>query len=242
MTATVPPFSASSRIADSTASTRALPWTPGRAQQLPAHEAARLHAHVLQGHREQPGGDLLAACDDHVIFGRIVERRGLAAQLHQPVGLPGHRRHHDQHLVARLRPRARTRPATLRMRSMPAIDVPPNFITMRGIGLLGLARRGLLGDGAWSRQASSRKRSSSSASSPPTGGTPTALGDAAQAQSRAPQIHPRLDRPALAVRRAHPHAARGQDRARRRLRRRAAGGAAGEARRQGHRHRRRRPR
>src|SRR3982750_4646494 len=37
---------------------------------------------------------------------------------------------------------ARTRSATWRMRSMPAIDVPPNFITMRfwlagGIGLLG---------------------------------------------------------------------------------------------------------
>jgi hypothetical protein len=28
----------------------------------------------------------------------------------------------------------RTRAATLRMRSIPAIDVPPNFITIRAIG------------------------------------------------------------------------------------------------------------
>src|SRR4051812_5034808 len=37
----------------------------------------------------------------------------------------------------------RTRSATLRMRSIPAIDVPPNFITMRDIGgLLTAVRAG----------------------------------------------------------------------------------------------------
>ena len=108
----------------------------GRPDQLPAHEAARLHAHVLQGHRQQPGGDLLSAGDDHVIFLGVVQRGGLAAQLDQPVGFAGHRRDDDQHLVAASASR-RTRSATLRMRSIPAIDVPPNFMTMRGMRLLG---------------------------------------------------------------------------------------------------------
>ena len=40
--------------------------------------------------------------DDDVIFLGVAERGGLAAQLHQPVGLAGHRRDHDQHLVAGL--------------------------------------------------------------------------------------------------------------------------------------------
>jgi hypothetical protein len=33
-----------------------------------------------------------------------------------------------------------TRAATPRMRSIPAMEVPPNFITMRGMGALGLFR------------------------------------------------------------------------------------------------------
>ena len=43
-----------------------------------------------------------------------------------------------------------TRAATLRMRSIPAIDVPPNFITIRAIALnfpLGLLSAGLIGSG-----------------------------------------------------------------------------------------------
>ena len=102
MTATVPPDSASSRVAALDRFDPRVAVHPRRLDQLPAHEAARLDAHRLQRHREQAGGDLLAAGDDHVIFLGVVERRGLAAQLHQPVGLAGHRRDHDQHLIAGL--------------------------------------------------------------------------------------------------------------------------------------------
>jgi len=73
------------------------------ADQLPAHEAAGLGAHRLEGHGKQSGGDLFAAGDHDIIFARIVERRGLAAILHQPVGFPGHCRDHHQYLIAGLR-------------------------------------------------------------------------------------------------------------------------------------------
>ena len=70
--------------------------------QLPAHEAARLGAHVLEGHGEEAGGDLLAAGDDHVIFLGVILRACLAAQLDEAVGLAGHRRDDHQNLIARL--------------------------------------------------------------------------------------------------------------------------------------------
>ena len=73
------------------------------ADQLPAHEAARLEAHVLEGHGEQPGRHLLATGNNHVIFLRVVERGGLAAQLDEAVGLAGHGGDDDEHLVAALR-------------------------------------------------------------------------------------------------------------------------------------------
>ena len=73
-----------------------------RADQLPAHEAACLHAHVLQRHGEEAGRDLLSARDDHVIFLGVAQRGGLAAELHEPVGLARHRRDDDEDLVARL--------------------------------------------------------------------------------------------------------------------------------------------
>ena len=69
---------------------------------LPAHVAARLHAHPLQRDRQQPAGDLLAAGNDHVIFARVVERGGFAAKLHQPVGLAGHCRDDHRHVIAAL--------------------------------------------------------------------------------------------------------------------------------------------
>ena len=50
----------------------------------------------------RPAGHLLAAGDDHVIFARVVERRGFLAQLDQPVGLAGHGRDDHRDLVAGL--------------------------------------------------------------------------------------------------------------------------------------------
>ena len=75
---------------------------PGGAEQLPAHETARVEADRLEGHREEAGGDLLARGDDHVIFLIVMGHGGFAAQLNQPVGLPGHGGDHDQHLIAGL--------------------------------------------------------------------------------------------------------------------------------------------
>jgi hypothetical protein len=51
----------------------------GGPHQLPAHEAAGLYPHVLEGHGEETRRDLLARCDDDVIFLGIAERRCLAA-------------------------------------------------------------------------------------------------------------------------------------------------------------------
>ena len=51
----------------------------GEQRDLPALPRARVDAHVLQHDREQAGGDEFAGGDDGVIFGGIVERRGLLA-------------------------------------------------------------------------------------------------------------------------------------------------------------------
>ena len=75
----------------------------GADRQLPAHIGARVEPHPLQRDRQEAAGHLLARGDHHVIFARVVERGGLAAELDQPVGLAGHRRHHHRHLIARLR-------------------------------------------------------------------------------------------------------------------------------------------
>ena len=100
MTAISPACIAAIIASASIASTRALAWASiGVDRHLPAEPAARLAAHRLQRQRQQAAGDLLAAGDDHVVFGRIVERIGLAAEVDQPVGLARHRRDHHRHLV-----------------------------------------------------------------------------------------------------------------------------------------------
>ena len=135
------------------------------------------------------------------------------------------------------------------MRSIPAIDVPPNFITMRAmVGLrypLGRVGGALLGSAPW-HDASDRCNARSirakpriSARWPPTGGT---------RRARSAMLH-KLNPVRLAYIREQVdqhwgcdetslHAAGGQERARRRLRRGAAGRAAGAAGRGGDRDRR----
>ena len=54
----------------------------------------------LQRDREQARGDLLARGDDGVVFAGIVQRRGIAAPLDQPVGGSRHGRDHHRDLVA----------------------------------------------------------------------------------------------------------------------------------------------
>ncbi len=72
-----------------------------RDRELPAEPAPRRDARRLQRDREQAAGDLLAGRDDDVILGRIIERRRLAAEADQPVGLARHRRYDHRDLVAR---------------------------------------------------------------------------------------------------------------------------------------------
>ena len=74
----------------------------GAQRHLPALPAARGHAHLLQGQRHQPGGDVLARGDHGVVFARIVEERGLAHPGDELVGLAGHGRDDDGHVVAAL--------------------------------------------------------------------------------------------------------------------------------------------
>jgi hypothetical protein len=68
--------------------------------QLPGHPGARLHAFLLQRHRQQADRHLLAGRDDDVVFARIVQRRDLVDPFHQLVGGSGHGRDHDRDLVA----------------------------------------------------------------------------------------------------------------------------------------------
>ena len=72
----------------------------GAQRQLPAQPAARRAADGLQRQRQQPGGHLFAAGDHDVVFRRIVERVGLAAEIDQPVGFARHRRDNHRDLIA----------------------------------------------------------------------------------------------------------------------------------------------
>ena len=101
---------------------------------MPAQPRTRRNAAVLQDEGEKSGGDLFARGDDGVIFARIIEV--LAASLHQPTSslvLPDMAETTTAMSKPALRSRATCR-ATLRMRSMVATDVPPNFMTRRDIG------------------------------------------------------------------------------------------------------------
>src|SRR3546814_4693886 len=66
-----------------------------------AEPAARRSAHRLQRQREQARGDLFPCRDDDVIFGGVVARIRLAAEIDQSVGLARHRRDDDGDLVDR---------------------------------------------------------------------------------------------------------------------------------------------
>ena len=72
----------------------------GLDRDLPALPGAGLDAHALQRDREQTGRDLFAGCHHGVIFARVMHRRGVAAPVHQFVGLAGHRRHDDGDIMS----------------------------------------------------------------------------------------------------------------------------------------------
>ena len=89
---------------------------------------------VLQRDRQQPGRHLLARGDDGVVFARIVHAaRPRASSATSSLVLPDM----AETTTATSWPASTSRltwRAALRMRSMSATDVPPNFITMRAIG------------------------------------------------------------------------------------------------------------
>ena len=58
-----------------------------------------MHAHCLQGDRQQTRRHLFARRHDRVILARVVQRRGLARPADKLVGLAGHGRHHHRNLV-----------------------------------------------------------------------------------------------------------------------------------------------
>ena len=75
---------------------------------LPALPGARLDAHFAERQRQQAGCHLFARSDHRIIFGLIIDRvvgdrfGRLAAPAHQFVGLAGHGRDDNGHLIAGL--------------------------------------------------------------------------------------------------------------------------------------------
>ena len=74
----------------------------GAERHLPALPAPRRHAHLLQGQRHQPGGDVLARRHHRVVLAGVVEERGLPHPADELVGLAGHGRDDDRDVVAAL--------------------------------------------------------------------------------------------------------------------------------------------
>ena len=134
MTAMVPLFSASSSAPFSTASTRALPWIPEALTNCHPMKLRACEPMFCRVIASSPAvtcspeatttsyslGSCSAAASRHNCTSRSVSPA--MAETTTSTSLPAS--------ASRF-----TRPATLRMRSMPAIDVPPNFMTMRAIGV-----------------------------------------------------------------------------------------------------------
>ena len=105
----------------------------GGDRDLPALPGAGVKPIVLEGDGEEPRGHLLAGGDDGVVFASIVEGGGLAgtrrrARWSCPPSRTRRQRHRSRPSTSRLTCRA-----TLRMRSTSATEVPPNFMTRRGM-------------------------------------------------------------------------------------------------------------
>ena len=132
MTATAPLDSASLSVTASTVSTRALPWTPvarSNCQPMKLRAFTPMFCSVIASSpavtcsplattTSYSLGSWSAAASLHNWISRSVSPA--IADTTTSTSLPAS--------ASRL-----TRAATVRMRSIPAIDVPPNFITMRGM-------------------------------------------------------------------------------------------------------------
>ena len=90
--------------AEAILSSRLVPRTgmgfDGPDRQLPTQPAACLGPHRLERQCQKARGDLLAACHHHIVFGRIVECVGFAAEVDKPIGFARHGADDDCNLVA----------------------------------------------------------------------------------------------------------------------------------------------
>jgi hypothetical protein len=71
----------------------------GEDAHLRAGVAPGFQAQVLERHRQQGDGDLLAGRHHHVELARVGLRLDFLRQRDQPVGFARHRREHDHHLM-----------------------------------------------------------------------------------------------------------------------------------------------
>ena len=95
---------------------------------LPALPGARLQTHRLQHDGKQARGHLFTGGDDGIVLAHVMQHGGLAHPGDELVGHAGHGRDHDGDLVAGI-DLALHVTRDIRMRSMLATDVPPNFMT-----------------------------------------------------------------------------------------------------------------
>ena len=72
------------------ADTRSAVVFVGFDRNLPALPGAGIHAHVLKHDRKQAGCHLFTRRDNSIVFSGVMKRGGIAAVLHQLVGLSSH--------------------------------------------------------------------------------------------------------------------------------------------------------
>ncbi len=101
MTATCPAFIAAMSVSLSMLSMRALACVStvriGICQPSQLRASTPMALSVMAS---KPAGHLLARCDDHVIFGRIVERARFLAEADEAIGFARHGRNHDSDFIA----------------------------------------------------------------------------------------------------------------------------------------------
>ncbi len=72
----------------------------GAERHLPAEPRAGVDADVLERQSQKPRCHLLARCDHHVVFARVMEPARLAGPGHELVGYASHGRNDNGHLAA----------------------------------------------------------------------------------------------------------------------------------------------
>ena len=107
----------------------------GPKRNLPALPGTGRYTHVLEHQSEQPGGHLLPRGDHGIVLAQIIKSCAFAHLGDQPIGHASHGGDDDRDVVALLHLRLDS-PATLRIRSRSATEVPPNFMTIRAMLVL----------------------------------------------------------------------------------------------------------